>query len=92
MADDEEEKEEGKEGEEQKGGDEAPKKKQKKGKDGKQDDEEEVDYRLEFILDYLTKAMKIKQEKWSKMIILEDCKVSYSSIYYILTFWIALKL
>ncbi|ERL93730.1 hypothetical protein D910_11016 [Dendroctonus ponderosae] len=37
-----------------------------KKKDDKQDDAE--DERLEFLLNYLTKSYKLKQEKWNKMI------------------------
>lgn len=51
-------------------------------KDDKKDDKkkkeepEEVDMRLEFILNYLIKAMRLKQEKWNKMILIDDNKVS----------------
>lgn len=57
-------------------GEEKAKDKKKEKKKG--DEEEETDYRLEFILNYLTKTLKMKMEKWTKMIILEDCKVSLS--------------
>lgn len=44
-----------------------------KKKDKTEDDEDE---RLEFILNYLTKSMRMKQEKWNKMITIEEYKVS----------------
>lgn len=51
-------------------------------KKGKKDDTEEVvDERLEFILAYLTKSYRLKQEKWAKMIVLEENKVIVSSFY-----------
>lgn len=43
-------------------------------KDKKQTSEDE-DERLEFLLNYLTKSMRMKQEKWNKMIVIEDFKV-----------------
>lgn len=43
----------------------------KKGVEG--DDE---DSRLEFLLAYLTKSLRMKQEKWTKMMQLEENKVS----------------
>lgn len=44
-------------------------------KDRKGDDEDE---RLEFLLNYLTKSMRLKQDKWNKMIGTEEYKVSES--------------
>ncbi|XP_018562388.1 dynein beta chain, ciliary-like [Anoplophora glabripennis] len=44
----------------------------KKKEEGKQDEGE--DERLEFILSYLTKSYRLKQEKWNKMISLEENK------------------
>lgn len=44
-----------------------------KKKDKAEDDDDE---RLEFILNYLTKSMRMKQEKWNKMIAIEEYKVS----------------
>jgi len=38
--------------------------------------EDEIDYRLEFVLNYLMKAMKVKQEKWNKMIAIAENKVN----------------
>lgn len=46
----------------------APEKK----KGGEGDDE---DSRLEFLLAYLTKSLRMKQEKWTKMMQLEENKV-----------------
>lgn len=43
-------------------------------KDKKQVSEDE-DERLDFLLNYLTKSMRMKQEKWNKMIVIEDFKV-----------------
>lgn len=45
-----------------------------KKKDKTDDDEDD---RLEFILNYLTKSMRMKQEKWNKMIAVEEFKVSF---------------
>lgn len=50
------------------------KKKKEEVKQQQQDDEE--DARLEFLLAYLTKSYKLKQEKWNKMIAIEENKVS----------------
>ncbi|KAK9702182.1 Dynein heavy chain region D6 P-loop domain [Popillia japonica] len=49
-------------------------------KDDKKDDKkkkeepEEIDMRLEFILNYLIKAMRLKQEKWNKMLLIDENK------------------
>lgn len=51
-------------------GDDAAKK-----KEGQKDDDE--DERLEFLLNYLTKSYRLKQEKWNKMIIIDENKVTY---------------
>lgn len=40
--------------------------------------EEEEDQRLEFILAYFTKSYRLKQEKWNKMIAIEENKVTLS--------------
>lgn len=42
--------------------------------DKKDDDEDE---RLEFILAYLTKSYRLKQEKWNKMISVDEYMVAY---------------
>lgn len=44
----------------------------KKGADG----EDGEDPRLEFLLNYLTKSYKLKQEKWNKMIAIDENHVS----------------
>lgn len=36
---------------------------------------DDEDVRLEFLLAYLTKSMRMKQEKWNKMIQVEENKV-----------------
>lgn len=78
------EKEEGKEGEEgkpakkeKKEGDEDEEKKKKEEEEKKKQQESpDEDLRLEFILNYLTKTMRLKQEKWTKMIAIDEFKVS----------------
>lgn len=42
----------------------------------KEKGEDDEDERLEFVLNYLTKSMRMKQEKWNKMIAIEEYKVS----------------
>lgn len=48
-----------------------------KKKEGQKDDDE--DDRLEFLLNYLTKSYRLKQEKWNKMITIDENKVSNKS-------------
>lgn len=49
-------------------GDDAAKK-----KEGQKEDDE--DDRLEFLLNYLTKSYRLKQEKWNKMMAIDENKV-----------------
>lgn len=58
-------------------GDDAAKK-----KEGQKDEDE--DDRLEFLLNYLTKSYRLKQEKWNKMIGAEENKVSASKYVYLM--------
>lgn len=48
-------------------------KKEKKG-----DEEDDVDARLEYLMNYLMKSMKIKPDRWVKMMALEENKVRRS--------------
>lgn len=50
-------------------GDDATKK-----KEGQKDDDE--DDRLDFLLNYMTKSYRLKQEKWNKMIGIDGNKVN----------------
>lgn len=45
------------------------------GDDSKKKEDDEDD-RLEFLLNYLTKSYRLKQEKWNKMIAIDENKVS----------------
>lgn len=40
--------------------------------------EEKPDLRLEFIWNQLMKTMRLKQEKWNKLMGTEECRVSFS--------------
>lgn len=57
-----------------------------KGGKSKKDDkgavEEEVDDRLEFLLSYFTKSYRLKQEKWNKMLAIDENKVNKIQILY----------
>lgn len=44
--------------------------------DKKGDADEGEDPRLEFLLNYLTRSYKLKQEKWNKMIAIDENRVS----------------
>jgi len=45
--------------------------------DKKKDDKDDAeDARLEFLLNYLTKSYKMKQEKWNKMMGTDEYRVS----------------
>lgn len=45
--------------------------------DKKKDDEDEEDPRLEFLFNYLSKSMKIKQERWNKLLATEEFHVNF---------------
>lgn len=44
--------------------------------DKKDEEKKEEDDRLEFVLQYLIRSSKLKQDKWAKMTANEDLKVS----------------
>lgn len=46
----------------------------------KKDKDDDEDDRLEFLLTYLTKSYRLKQDKWNKMIAIEENKVSKKRI------------
>lgn len=58
--------------------DKKDKKDEKKDKKGDADE----DLRLEFLLNYLTKTLRMKMEKWMKMITTEEYSVSLFSFNY----------
>lgn len=50
-------------------------------KANKPEDEDEEDPRLEFMFNYFSKSMKIKQERWNKLIANEEFLVNLSIIH-----------
>lgn len=45
---------------------------------------EKVDERLEFLWNYIMKTMRLKQEKWNKMLATTEYKVNYKELFSIL--------
>lgn len=42
---------------------------------------EKVDERLEFLWNYIMKTMRLKQEKWNKMLATSEYKVNYKQLF-----------
>lgn len=61
------------------GGDDKPEKKEEAGGGDKKGGDDE-DERFEFLLSYLTKSYRLKQDKWNKMIATEEYKVRTSAL------------
>lgn len=45
---------------------------------------EKLDERLEFLWNYIMKTMRLKQEKWNKMLATTEYKVNYKELFSIL--------
>lgn len=43
---------------------------------------EKVDERLEFLWNYIMKTMRLKQEKWNKMLATTEYKVNYKELFF----------